>query len=302
MTTQEYPTKVSSGDAHKVPKHLTANQDVERHSLLQQLIPEKLHLSKIRDLVVFFVPTIYVLGYITWSLNAFHLHLGMLPVIDQQYFVAGIFPFVVVVFVYFIFKVCNHYANLLEDTLPDSFRLVQLILRVIISTFAGLFVITTIFATDRMIGSHRANNALLFEVGPILLAALLCSIFPARLNSTKELPLRPHMVLLPTVILFIGMYLAAISLSYVPSALGGLQPRCAVLDLRAENLAPQTRVDLGLTAAAQSQKVIRTPDAVRVIFMSGQFAVLRISDSAAFPVEVKTDSILFITWQACDGH
>lgn len=265
-----------------------------------QVLPDKQRLQNVRDLVLLFLPTIYVLGYVTWAINALQLRLGMLPVIDQQYFIAGIFPFFVVLCVFLLFKVSNHYAEVMERSLPERIRLVQLIIRVVICMAAGAFIIGTIFAPERTIGLHRAKDALLIEVITLLVAALFCFVFPSRVSPSKKRRLRLHTVLLPTIVFLIGTYLAAIGLSYVPNALGGLQPRCALLDLSADTLAPQTLADLGLMAP-RSEQVFRTPRAVQVIFMTGPYIVLRISEKASYPVEIKADSILFITWQACDG-
>src|SRR5262249_33827570 len=38
------------------------------------------------------VTVVYVLGYFVWSLNAYRNGLGILPALDLQYFVAGVFP------------------------------------------------------------------------------------------------------------------------------------------------------------------------------------------------------------------
>lgn len=46
----------------------------------------------------------YVLGYVTWQFHAFINGLGMLPVLEAQYFLAGFIPMIIVVLVYITIK------------------------------------------------------------------------------------------------------------------------------------------------------------------------------------------------------
>lgn len=50
----------------------------------------------IRDNLLFVASILYALGYIVWAFNAWQNNLGLLPALDFQYLVAGIFPAIVI--------------------------------------------------------------------------------------------------------------------------------------------------------------------------------------------------------------
>jgi hypothetical protein len=50
--------------------------------------------SKLRDFGLVVIAGTYALGFIIWSFHAVTYNLGLLPIIDSQYFIAGILPFI----------------------------------------------------------------------------------------------------------------------------------------------------------------------------------------------------------------
>jgi hypothetical protein len=57
-------------------------------------------ITALRDGMFVVVPLLYVVGYLVWSFNAWQNHLGLLPALDPQYFVAGLAPVIIVLIAY----------------------------------------------------------------------------------------------------------------------------------------------------------------------------------------------------------
>ena len=81
----------------------TKTNNVERLSGIQPPAPpapkSKLELFKrlgeIRDSLLVLASALYFLGYLSWAFYAWEHKLGLLPVLDAQYFAAGVFPAVI---------------------------------------------------------------------------------------------------------------------------------------------------------------------------------------------------------------
>jgi hypothetical protein len=57
-------------------------------------------ITALRDGLLVVVPLLYVVGYLVWSFSAWQNHLGLLPALDPQYFVAGLAPVIIVLIAY----------------------------------------------------------------------------------------------------------------------------------------------------------------------------------------------------------
>jgi|GEM_PF-5401341 len=53
------------------------------------------NIGELRDALLVGAGIVYILGYVTWSISAYSLGLGLLPALEAQYFMAGIAPAVI---------------------------------------------------------------------------------------------------------------------------------------------------------------------------------------------------------------
>src|SRR5215208_1534447 len=63
---------------------------------LQRAVDRLTLLGTTRDGIVVGVATVYIAGYLVWSINAWQNNLGIPPALDLQYFVAGSVPVLIV--------------------------------------------------------------------------------------------------------------------------------------------------------------------------------------------------------------
>ncbi|HLP20961.1 MAG TPA: hypothetical protein VK174_11700 [Chitinophagales bacterium] len=71
-------------------------------------------LSQVFKIVVGLSSVVYIVGYVTWALYASENHLGYLPAIKEQYFVAGLIPTMILLIIF--------YAPLLHNLFTGQFQ------------------------------------------------------------------------------------------------------------------------------------------------------------------------------------
>ena len=59
------------------------------------LLPFLSTVGDVRDALLVGAGTVYILGYVTWSISAYSQGLGLLPALEAQYFMAGVVPAVI---------------------------------------------------------------------------------------------------------------------------------------------------------------------------------------------------------------
>jgi hypothetical protein len=90
-------------------------QSSERFSLFEWTSQHLKSVAGLRDGLLVTASILYVVGYMVWSFNALQNHLGLLPALDPQYFVAGLIPVVIILMAY---SGGTYFKRFLVDTWP----------------------------------------------------------------------------------------------------------------------------------------------------------------------------------------
>lgn len=80
--------------------HIEGSSTGRTFSLLGWIGDQLSPLTKLRDGFLVVAVIVYILGYLVWSLNAWVNNLGLLPALEFQYLVAGVFPALVIWLIY----------------------------------------------------------------------------------------------------------------------------------------------------------------------------------------------------------
>jgi hypothetical protein len=138
-------------------------------------------IRKVRDNIVLISGTLYVLGYIVWSLNAAMNNMGLLPALDFQYFVAGIIPALLIYLTYHFIKLTLKTIERLRNWLYSEEQMSKeklLVRRGVIS----LFYILDIGGLIYIYIFGEPSIALLYIFAPfmILLLIIVIGITPSK--------------------------------------------------------------------------------------------------------------------------
>lgn len=285
-------------------------------------------LGRYRDAFLVLASTVYVVGFSIWSLVAWRLGLGPMPVLDAQYFVAGLPPLFAVCLVVMVIKVARFY--LLEQW-PQFVG--QLSRRQQLVVYAALFVLfiaagacldesATIapFVGVRPDTIESAGMVLAFLALILIPWKPLATWFdsyaktqppasvrtPVRLGITLvrnqlqswDMQQRRYVFLIPIVagMFAIYLYVTAYYIA-IPQVLGGGKPRCAALDVKVADLSAATISDLGV-ARRDKEATAQTPR-LDVYFAGHDTILVGVRSARGRAVfELPRDSVTAIRW--CD--
>lgn len=282
-------------------------------SVLQQL-------GRLRDGLLVVATVDYVLGYGVWSLNAWDLGLGLLPALDAQYFVTGLVPISILSLVVAL----HHGSKILRQrvtlSLTSNARGVLLALRKgIFITWFGAFV-CCLLATNGYADSIGLDRTLLASGSGALFLITFFFLPPVRRTPfgrndifdqilghsfwSSARFLRSYRRLLTGAVLvsllLVGTWVCVRIVERIPQALGGLEKRCATLDVSYDGLSRAMSQVLTLAEGNQSDKVVHTTS-LQILFVGTEFVVFRLGSKGS-PVQLKKDSVKSIQWEICHDN
>lgn len=283
------------------------------------------HVGKTRDGILVLGGTLYILGYIVWSINAFINKLGLLPAFESQYFIAGIVPFLIVLFgsvlIGLAWKKNLHLPSWLNIWKANLWKtLIQVLIPVVVlvvqnysdkSHFVGRY----IAAYRNFIGAILAGIVGLFVVlalfsfdpktdGPKLATGQTGT-------QKKKLRALSRFAILLLVIIGLGFgalyFWVGLVYSKLPQSLGGVRPRCAYLDIQRDGLSESTsRAILPATSPTPTPTQSPPPapptgpnivqsEKVEVLFPGSDYMLIRVASGV---YEIKRDVIYAV--RSCD--
>lgn len=224
------------------------------------------------------------------------LQIGLLPVLDQQYFSAGILPFALLLSVYFLYQKYLDQVEKIKSSLSKIYKTLQSKLRLAFLAVLLISAAAILLYPNETIGAHRANQIFwYFEFAILFFAAILGVLLPVQVKNSRRA--RLHTLMLPAFVLGIGVYFSSAVLSYIPQSLGGLSPCCATLDVDTSMLSDTTLVDFGLTST--SSGTARAPYVIEILFSNSLYTIVRLPSSQGSPVDISTKAIRSFHWQTC---
>lgn len=287
---------------------------------LKQLIQD---LGNIRDGLLVSVGLIYILGYMVWSVLAWRHNLGPLPVLDAQYFAAGLPPLLAVLTVVLLIHFSRRF---LLDKWPKWLETLswrkQLLVYGLVTVLAlsSLLIVVKFRYLANKFQSPVVFFLPLFSV--IFFASLLLEpqqlylrwlqkladdgvLTPDRVSTLKKnwawkfigYPRLSNLYLILALLGAAGIFFWVQSLySRIPQEFGGGKPRCAQLDVIWAELSPETRQHLSAgSPRSEAEKTVSTAELI-VYFAGKESIIVSAKSQNATPTEVDRQAVRAVRW------
>jgi hypothetical protein len=185
---------------------------------------------------------VYCIGYVIWSIHAVINNLGLLPVLDTQYFVTGFWPSLIL---FIIYKVHNNslsisrrlflFFNRPNSSKKRKFIIGFLKIAVLSFTFMGHNLIEIIFSETDIY--WQITNSYIFLM-PLAIYVFL-HIIPENKDNSPKFG-KGNSVLINITLITSLIWYPFWFFPYLPQNFGGLKPRCVYLDLNKQKLSIET--------------------------------------------------------------
>lgn len=206
-----------------------------------------LAMGELRDATLFVATAIYVLGYSTWAIYSARRGLGVLPPLEGQYFLAGIFPFVLLLVGTWVVRAISPAAAEVDRkrALHNGYSVTGLAMsamslaRLSESVSLRLGVVGTI-------------------VGIFIVFFLNCLAIALFVRAGVKRLLWPFRLLVTVILLASGYLYSLLMFPLIPRELGGPSPSCVLVDITGNAVAPATAKDLGLAELPSRDVAVRS--------------------------------------------
>ena len=213
------------------------------------LLPTLGTIGNLRDALLVGAGTVYILGYLTWSISAYAHGLGLLPALEAQYFMAGVVPAiilgVVLLLLYKLATVNDFFRRLFgpdKVILKGAFRYVAYgCLAIAILAFTLEVSWREGWLETRILGP---SGVILYNA--VLPVSMMSAPYLLRYKGLKAQVSAPKFQLVYAAALMAGLGLWGYGAYFenLPQEFGGIGSRCAYLDVRSDQVSPDTLADL----------------------------------------------------------
>lgn len=253
----------------------TRNLRINKRISLVEWIAERLRpLSAMRDGLLVAAGIVYVLGYLVWSLNAWINNLGLLPALEFQYFVAGVFPAVLVWLVYIGVKsggqLMDKVATLLDPGAKGGLRLLRRCIP-IVYTVASIRVLVGVFMHLTREEFVADIPLLLFGLVVIVTLPLDVAIHWGKSHWARLVRRFFWLNMVVALLLIVVPFYLFIWYPRIPQALGGLRPSCVYLDVKKAELSSKTLEGIFPDDARKSSSGVVRSSKLDLFFLSRDF-------------------------------
>lgn len=292
-----------------MPLRVLLQADVKQ--LLRDIVTVIEKLGQWRDGLLLAAGALYLLGYLTWALYGQLNSLGFIPVLDSQYFAAGIVPAAIICLLWIGIRFVRCTDRWL--TYPPTRHQVLLGRLLLLASGVGFVALVWLGVNQESVledGTRREFGWR--DYVPVALGAcfyLSAVFFRNRgwevLQKLVIYALRSYLLL----VLLLWLLYAKFVMPKLPSELGGAQRQPVVLDIDSAQISAQTRATLANNSVSPpATGVIRTQP-VSLIFVSSDYFFLsqltndlkkqtdiyrirKDSVKAVFPYQAKTENDL----------
>lgn len=221
-------------------------------------------LGERRDALLLGAGALYLLGYLTWALYGLMNDIGFIPVLDAQYFAAGILPAILLS----IFIVAIRLTRVFDVWMKYPPTRIQLFIS------RGLLIIGLGAVICFSLRGNRTDILTVSELG-IASACLYSSAVFARNRGIRGLQIIVVYFARANVILGLMLWLLYVKrvMPTVPPEWGGARSRCVLLDVDATQISLETADRILEKSMGISDKVRRTVS-VNLIFEGNEFLFL----------------------------
>jgi len=219
------------------------------------------NLSKIKNGIFVFATLMYITGYFIWTFYAWKNQVGLLPLLDTQYFLTGFIPVLVLGMmlggIYYRQTVTNNLPSWMD--LHDSHNLslrkrrARKIINVI--NICALILSILLLVIHKYAGLNLPTNvvaALIFCLFVPLMISTFLGVFEYEIERTRKAKIFTIVFLSVWCGIFLLIFYALEVYPRIPQEFGGTKPRCVLLDLKVEQLTPETARDVLDTYVVQN--------------------------------------------------
>lgn len=274
------------------------------HVFLISVVPRSIDFSRVRDGFLVLAGAFYLFGYLVWAINAYKNHLGLVPALEFQYFVAGIIPAVilsiVVLLVIGYLRIKSSVQSWLGPRVTGKRRTLRRIMVYLWPLSLVFLFVTFSDWFERLTAGFFMRTGL--GVIPVLLFTIFTLLLPPRDARESKVTSEKHGLIgwrelsaswfnmfrswgdiLARV--YAGIFVLAFPVfaffffvervyPKIPQEFGGALPRPACLDLVKTELSTTTLVDLAQPGAAANDTILRSTQ-VELLFSGSGVLVLR---------------------------
>jgi hypothetical protein len=194
-------------------------------------------LKSLLDLVVGGVSVLYALGYGAWAAYALDRQIGVQPILESQYLIAGILPALILAVLYGVLWLLRR--------LLERFRKEPTPEEVTIGKYAERIGAIGVFAGLLLNYSHlKALGWTIFSIGTL---GVIGSLFLTRARVDRIFAHGFYWLLSvsATALGVVAFFSYAIKVfPFIPPELGGPEARCVTLDINAKLVSPATKAFL----------------------------------------------------------
>jgi hypothetical protein len=222
------------------------------------------NLGQYRDGLIIVTLGTYILGYIVKSIYSLRLNLGVLPLLDAQYAVAGLIPATIFLIIILL--------SLPFEKLPKPMVVINLVKKY--RSFIGIILLAIVLFILIILALRVSKSTPLdLERDPlngllILLALIMYILLVWIYKVTESKAFKLTLVyLVVTTIMWVYIY-SIIIYPIIPQALGGIRPRCAYLNLNKNGISQSTLMDLTIKSISlkktgfEELRKLRVPESI----------------------------------------
>lgn len=252
-----------------------------------------------RDGLLIGASALYGLGYLVWSIYSLRNGLGLLPALDSQYFIAGMFPAAVIVATYFgLTRTVRTLESWTMRVSSKPKRPTARTLKIIAHlSDAFLFIAVAFFVAGSLRASGDWSSTLARYPFIVLLVLLL--VFVAIIGSAlgryrSDDPFHRLYLRFQLGNMFVGGATSLVFLflfllyPLIPQELGGVKPRCAYVDVVRAEVSAETLGSLSGRSRPESAEPVVRSSQTEVLYESSSIIWIR---SAGTLYELKRDAI-----------
>jgi hypothetical protein len=236
------------------------------------------HIGDLRDGLLVCATLLYGLGYFVWSLNAWQNNLGLLPLIESQYLVAGVVPALILWLAYLGLRLLTR----LKDHLPSwigpgvkGWKLAGRLLTVAcfwgsLAVFLGIF---TPWFQDRF--PEWTRSGLLVSCAILVVTTVLYSGSERRTDRVQNLYANLYTYFIPYGLAVVAIFAYVAVHRTLPHEFGGARPRCAYLDVTRAKMSDESLRDVVPADAVDGPRQVVRSNRLFVYFSGRDFMLVR---------------------------
>ena len=263
----------------------------DSRALVARVITHFGSVAAVRDAILIVTTIDYILGYGVSAILVYRLHLAALPVLDAQYFSAGIPILVLVGLLLFLVRRTDRWGKEWQAFVSRRPWRVQQLCFALLGFVASLSIAVAASRSWQGFECHitvhcvqswdtQAAGLVLWGVSVVSLLFLTYSVSraPRAHRIVVFCLIRPLMLAV-----FLGTFVVLVQSVYprIPDVLGGAKPRCARLDLKRSDFSPATLTELKMSVQGQEDVIQSWP---LIMYYAGPASV-----AVALPLSVTGD-------------